>query len=83
MCATRSGRVLTHTVDSLFHSAAGEPTQMAVVELESGGRFYGQVANEWSGSLDIGDRCHLGIRLLHKGSGLPHYYWKVLPDGPE
>ena len=71
----RTGTVLTCTRDHLFPH--GGPLTMCVVEIDGGGRFYGQSA----GSVDvhIGDRVRLVPRLLHSGGDRPQYFWKVQP----
>lgn len=76
----RTGVVLTETVDQLFPSGGGAAVQMVAVELDGGGRFYGQAVEE-AAPLGVGDRCRLVLRRLHRGGGLPHYFWKVMPDG--
>jgi uncharacterized OB-fold protein len=50
-------------------------TGMAVVELDGGARFYGQVVP--SGSVEIGQRVRLVPRRLHLGGGAVQYFWKV------
>jgi uncharacterized OB-fold protein len=71
----RTGTVLTHSLDALY--AAPDATHMVVVELDGGGRFYGQAARGCAPLLDIDDPCRLVLRRLHSGGGLPHYFWKV------
>ena len=48
---------------------------MAVVTLEDGARFYGQVAA--GDAVEIGQEIRLVPRRLHAGGGLVQYYWKV------
>lgn len=71
----RTGTVLTCTRDHLF--PYGGPITMCVVEIDGGGRFYGQSAG--SVPVGIGDRVVLVPRLLHEGGGRPQYFWKVQP----
>lgn len=71
----RSGRVLTFTRDHVFPQAG--PVSMAVVDLDGGGRFYGQVAD--GREVAIGDPVELVLRRLHDGGGMPHWFWKVRP----
>lgn len=71
----REGSVLTHTRDHAYPGAAG--TGMAVVELDGGGRFYGQVVP--SGEVRVGERVRLVPRVLHRGGGVVQYFWKVEP----
>lgn len=71
----RTGSVLSHNLDRLF--APGRDVQMIVVELDGGGRFFGQsvaAPRRWA---EVGDRVRLLLRRLHSGNGLPHYFWKV------
>jgi len=69
----RSGVVVTETRDHAFPMSRS--TQMAVVELDGGARFYGQVVP--SGSVSIGQRVRLVPRRLHTGGGAVQYFWKV------
>jgi uncharacterized OB-fold protein len=75
----RTGVVHTFARDHVF--PIGGPITMAVVSLDGGGRFYGQVAG--TESVEIGDRVELVLRRLHSGGGLPHYFWKVAPSRGE
>lgn len=77
MRLTRSGIVHTFARDHVF--PMGGPLTMAVVSLDGGGRFYGQVVA--GGTVEIGDRVELVLRRIHTGGGLPHYFWKVSPAG--
>jgi uncharacterized OB-fold protein len=69
----RRGTVYTTTRDHVF--PYGGPLSVAVVELEGGGRFFGQVAD--GATVAIGQQVELVLRRLHDGGGLPHYFWKV------
>jgi hypothetical protein len=71
----RRGTVLTCTRDHVYPGA--DTLQMAVVALDDGARFYGQVA---AGEVvEIGDQVRLVPRRLHAGGGLVQYFWKVSP----
>lgn len=69
----RSGTVVTFARDHVF--PFGGPLSMAVVELDGGGRFYGQVADRLE--VEIGDRVELVLRRLHDGGNVPNYFWKI------
>jgi uncharacterized OB-fold protein len=71
----RAGTVVTETRDHAY--PAGKVTGMAVVDLDGGGRFYGQVVP--SARVRIGDRVRLVPRRLHDGAGMAQYFWKVRP----
>jgi hypothetical protein len=71
----RRGSVLTCTRDHVYPGA--DALQMAVVALDDGSRFYGQVtAGE---EVEIGQDVRLVPRRLHAGGGLVQYFWKVSP----
>jgi hydroxymethylglutaryl-CoA synthase len=69
----REGTVLTATRDHVYPEAA--TTVMAVVAIDGGGRFYGQVVP--SGDAAVGDRVRLVPRVLHRGGDVVQYFWKV------
>jgi hydroxymethylglutaryl-CoA synthase len=69
----RSGVVVTQTRDRAFPMSRS--TGMAVVELEGGLRFYGQVVP--SATVEIGQRVRLVPRRLHLGGNAVQYFWKV------
>lgn len=69
------GTTIACTNDHVFPGAAS--TEMAVVDLDTGGRFYGQVAI--GEHVAIGDRVELVLRRLHHGGAIVHYFWKVRP----
>ncbi len=73
---SRTGRVLTMTTDRVY--PYGGPVQMVVVELDDGGRFYGQAVPE-APPLEIDDPVHLVPRTLYTVDGLAQRYWKVAP----
>jgi uncharacterized OB-fold protein len=65
--------VVTHTRDRVYPAARS--TGMAVVDLDGGGRFYGQVVP--SATVEIGTRVRLVPRRLHDGGGAAQYFWKI------
>jgi hydroxymethylglutaryl-CoA synthase len=71
----RRGSVLTCTRDHVYPGA--DTLQMAVVALDDGARFYGQVAA--GEEVEIGQKVRLVPRRLHSGGGLVQYFWKVSP----
>jgi hypothetical protein len=71
----RRGTVLTCTRDHVYPGA--DTLQMAVVALDDGARFYGQVAA--GEEVEIGQPVRLVPRRLHAGGGLVQYFWKVSP----
>jgi hydroxymethylglutaryl-CoA synthase len=71
----RTGTVLTQTRDHVY--PGGDVTGMAVLDLDDGARFYGQVI--MGEQVDIGDRVRLVPRRLHEGGGVVQYFWKAAP----
>lgn len=74
----RTGTVLTQTRDHVFPGAP--VTQMVVLDLDDGARFYAQVAA--GDELEIGDRARLVPRRLHdggsdSGTNFIQYFWKA------
>ena len=69
----RTGTVVTFARDHVY--PLGGPLSMAVVELDGGGRFYGQVSDQLE--VEIGDRVELVLRRLHEGGNVPNYFWKI------
>lgn len=70
---SRTGTVVTCTRDHAY--PLGPSTGMAVVDLDGGGRFYGQVAP--SETVDVSSRVRLVPRRLHLGGEVIQYFWKV------
>ncbi len=71
----RTGQVYTCAVDHLAPSPL-PPKVMAVVDLDGGGRFYGEVVDTPADKIRIGTSVELVIRRVREGGGLHHYYWK-------
>ena len=76
---TPAGTVVTQTTDHLF-GAPENVVQMVVVDLDGGGRFFGQTAFDSARPFVIGDHARLVIRRLHVSAGLGHYFWKATLD---
>jgi uncharacterized OB-fold protein len=70
---SRTGTVVTMTRDHAYPVSA--TTGMAVVDLDGGARFYGQLVP--SADVAIGSRVTLVPRRLHLGGGAVQYFWKV------
>jgi hypothetical protein len=69
------GTVVARTQDFVYPAAPS--TELAVVAMDDGGQFYGQVAVGEHAA--IGDRVELVPRRLHHGGGTIQYFWKVKP----
>jgi len=75
---SRVGKVYTFVHDHLPPSPDGYIT-MATVDMEGGGRLYGQMTDFDKDSVKIGLEVEVTFRLLHKGEGYYNYYWKFRP----
>lgn len=74
-----TGSVFTLTADHLYPSPL-PPTIMASVDVDGGGRFYGQATDCRPDEIAIGSRVEFTFRRLHEGSGFVNYFWKVRPQ---
>ncbi len=74
----RRGKIYTFAKDFLFPNP-DPPTVMAVVEMEGGGRFYGQVTDCDPAQIRIGMPVELTFRRFHQGDGFYNYFWKLRP----
>ncbi len=72
------GTIYTFVHDHLPPSPDGYIT-MATVDIEGGGRLYGQMTDCSKEAISIGTPVELTFRLLHKGEGYYNYYWKFRP----
>jgi hypothetical protein len=68
-----TGTVITWARDHVYPVA--KLTDMAVIDVDGGGRFYGQVAA--GHEVAIGDQVRLVPRRLFEGGGMVQYFWKV------
>jgi len=74
----RRGRLFTFTKDFLYNAPV-EPTVMAVVDLEGGGRFLCQMTDVDPAAVEIGMEVELVLRRMREGAGDHYYYWKCRP----
>jgi uncharacterized OB-fold protein len=75
---TRRGRIYTYTNDYVYINP-DPPETLAAVDLENGGRFYGQATDVNPQDVRIGLDVELSFRKLHDGQSLPNYFWKARP----
>lgn len=74
----RRGKIYTFAKDHLFPSP-DPPTVMAVVDMDGGGRFYGQLTDCDPAQVKIGMPVELTFRRFHQGEGFYNYFWKLRP----
>lgn len=75
---SRKGKVYTFTKDYVFLTP-DPPGVMAVVDLDGGGRFYGQMTDCPEEAIEIGMTVELTYRKWHEAMGIHHYFWKCRP----
>jgi 3-hydroxy-3-methylglutaryl CoA synthase len=75
----RSGKIYTFAKDHLYPSP-DPPTVMAVVDMDGGGRFYGQLTDCDPAQVKIGMPVELTFRRFHQGDGFYNYFWKLRPQ---
>lgn len=78
MSLSRRGSVYTFTKDHVFITP-DPPQIMAVVDLEGGGRYYGQMTDCDPQEVKIGMPVEMTFRKLHEGKGFLNYFWKSMP----
>ena len=74
----RTGQVFTFNKDYLY-DAPTQPTVMAVVDVEGGGRLLCQMTDVDEREVEIGIRVELVLRRMREGAAMHHYYWKCRP----
>jgi len=74
----RRGHLFTFTSDFLY-DAPVQPTVMAVVDLDGGGRFLCQMTDVDQAAVEIGMPVELVLRRMREGAGDHYYYWKCRP----
>jgi len=74
----KRGKVYTFAKDHLFPSL-DPPTLMVVVDMDGGGRFYGQLTDCDPTQVKIGMPVELTFRRFHQGDGFYNYFWKLRP----
>ena len=79
---SRKGKVYTFNRDRVF--LCPEPSLiMAVIDLDDGGRFYGQMTDCDDDEIDIGLPVELVLRRFHDAKGFVNYFWKGRPFSGE
>jgi len=74
----KKGKIFTFAEDYLV-PVPKSPIIMSVVDIDRGGRIYTQMTDCEIDKVEIGMDVGFTFRLLHKGQGLNHYFWKSIP----
>lgn len=78
----RRGKVYTYVRDHIY-VCPDPPLVLAAVDLEEGGRFFGQMTDCDPKEVGIGMNVDLTLRRLHDGLEFHHYFWKCRPIAGE
>jgi hydroxymethylglutaryl-CoA synthase len=73
----RRGKIYTYTNDYLYLNP-DPPGSLATIDLEGGGRFFGQITDTNPEEIKIGMEVELSFRKLHDGQNFPNYFWKAI-----
>jgi uncharacterized OB-fold protein len=74
----KRGTLFTYSMDERAMEA-DLPNVLCVVDLEGGGRFYGQMTDRDPAKIEVGMPVELTFRKIQEGSGIYSYFWKVRP----
>jgi 3-hydroxy-3-methylglutaryl CoA synthase len=75
----KKGKLFTFSLDERAVFALDLPNVLAIVDLEEGGRVYGQLTDRDPNKIMIGMEIELTFRKFHEGSGFHNYSWKCRP----
>lgn len=75
----KKGKLFTYSLDERAVFALDLPNVLAIVDLEGGGRVYGQLTDRDPNKIKIGMPIELTFRKFHEGSGFHNYSWKCRP----
>jgi 3-hydroxy-3-methylglutaryl CoA synthase len=75
----KKGKLFTFSLDERAVFALDLPNVLAIVDLEGGGRVYGQLTDRDPNKIKIGMPIELTFRKFHEGSGFHNYSWKCRP----
>lgn len=76
--ADKQGTLFTYSMD-LRTPVIDPPNVLGVVNLDGGGRFYGQITDRDIKALKVGMRMEMTFRKIHDALGIHNYFWKTRP----
>ncbi len=76
--ADKRGTLFTYSVDERS-PVVDPPNVLAAVNLEGGGRFFGQMTDRDVNKIKVGMRMELTFRQIHDTLGIRSYFWKCKP----
>ena len=75
----KRGKLFTFSLDDRAVFALDLPNAIVIVDLEGGGRLYGQATDRDPKVFKVGMEIELTFRKFHEGSGFHNYSWKCRP----
>jgi len=75
----KKGKLFTFSLDERAVFALDLPNVLAIVDLDDGGRVYGQLTDRDPSKINIGMPIELTFRKFHEGAGFHNYSWKCRP----
>jgi 3-hydroxy-3-methylglutaryl CoA synthase len=75
----RKGKLFTYSLDERAVFALDLPNVIAIVDLDGGGRVYGQLTDRDPDKLELGMSIEMTFRKFHEGAGFHNYAWKCRP----
>jgi len=75
----KKGKLFTFSLDERAVFALDRPNVLVIVDLEGGGRAYGQATDRDPQKLSVGMEMEFTFRKFHEGSGFHNYSWKLRP----
>lgn len=75
----KKGKLFTFSIDERAIITLDLPNVLAIVNLDGGGRVYGQLTDRDPKKVEIGMPIELTFRKFHEGAGFHNYAWKCRP----
>lgn len=74
----KKGKIFTFSMDERTTQPVA-PSVACIVDLEGGGRFYGNLTDRDPATVDVGQEVEFTFRNIHDGAGIHNYFWKIRP----
>ncbi|MBI3040727.1 MAG: 3-hydroxy-3-methylglutaryl CoA synthase [Chloroflexi bacterium] len=72
----KKGKIFTFSMDERTVQPVA-PSVACIMDLEGGGRFYGNITDRDPATIDVGQEVEFTFRNIHDGGGLHNYFWKM------
>lgn len=75
----KQGELFTYSIDERGAGVIDLPNVLSVINLDGGGRYYGQMTDKVLDKLGVGIRMEFTFRKFHEQGGFVNYFWKSRP----